>query len=396
MKKRNMILIVALLVGLIPAISFAQNRSITFEDTTWKDILAKAKSENKLIFLDAYASWCGPCKFLASQIFTKDSVADFYNTNFVNAHFDMEKGEGIELRAKYGVNVFPSLFFINSAGEVVHKAVGSMQAKAFIQLGQDAMNPEKQLITYKKKYESGWRDAKFILEYLGKLKDSYSNYDEVSAAYFAGLSDKQLTEKENWLVIKDYQNNADSREIKYIVKNKSKFSKAFTESEVDGKLRNVFTLKFEKVLRAKVFSQTAYDSVKEIVEKSGYDKTEDVFAVADFSLYQRQKDMDKFVPAAEKVIKFMGTDAGILNAAAWTVFENTIDKDKLSAALLWAKKGIDVEKSAGIVDTYANILFKLGKKEEAIKYETEAVELAKKEGEGAEQLQQTLEQMKKQ
>lgn len=37
-------------------------QGITFREGSWKEILAMAKKENKLVFVDNYTSWCGPCK----------------------------------------------------------------------------------------------------------------------------------------------------------------------------------------------------------------------------------------------------------------------------------------------------------------------------------------------
>jgi len=53
----------------------------------WQDIVAMAKQENKLIFLDAYASWCGPCKWMAANMFTNDTIADYYNKNLYLRQF---------------------------------------------------------------------------------------------------------------------------------------------------------------------------------------------------------------------------------------------------------------------------------------------------------------------
>ena len=86
-----------LLFLLIYLASFSQE-TINFQDTSFKEILAKAKKEKKLVFMDAYASWCGPCKLMEKNIFTLPAVKEYYNANFINARFDMEKGKAVILR----------------------------------------------------------------------------------------------------------------------------------------------------------------------------------------------------------------------------------------------------------------------------------------------------------
>ena len=70
---------------------------IVFFKGTWQQALEQARKENKLIFMDCYTSWCGPCKMLAKEVFTDPEVAAFFNEKFVNVKVDMEKGEGMEL-----------------------------------------------------------------------------------------------------------------------------------------------------------------------------------------------------------------------------------------------------------------------------------------------------------
>lgn len=75
--KKIILFIIVLVVVTVSAV--AQNRNINFEQTKeWKKIVKKAKKEKKLIFVDCYTSWCGPCKMLARDVFTKDEVADFF------------------------------------------------------------------------------------------------------------------------------------------------------------------------------------------------------------------------------------------------------------------------------------------------------------------------------
>ena len=57
----------------------AQHREIAFEHTTLQEALKKATIENKILFVDCYTDFCGPCKVMAATVFKTDSVADFFN-----------------------------------------------------------------------------------------------------------------------------------------------------------------------------------------------------------------------------------------------------------------------------------------------------------------------------
>ncbi len=113
---------------------------IEFFHGTWQEALAKAKKENKLIFMDAYASWCGPCKMMAKNTFTDKSVGDFFNENFINVKMDMEKhAEGRRLSQKYGLRAYPTLYFINAKEEATHKSVGYLKPNQLIEQGKLAL-----------------------------------------------------------------------------------------------------------------------------------------------------------------------------------------------------------------------------------------------------------------
>jgi thiol:disulfide interchange protein len=114
-------------------------RSISFENDAWKNLLAKAKKENKLIFLDAYTEWCRPCIMMAKNVFTLNKVADFYNTNFINVSMDMEKGEGSVIGKRYKIAAYPAFLFINGDGKVVHTNGGYQEAAEFIAGGEAAL-----------------------------------------------------------------------------------------------------------------------------------------------------------------------------------------------------------------------------------------------------------------
>lgn len=118
-------------------------RHIVFDNSKWDDILAKAKKENKLVFVDAYTQWCRPCIQMAKDVFTLNNVADYYNDNFINVSMDMEKGEGPALGKKYKVNAYPAFLFIDGNGKLVHRDGGYQEAAPFLKVGADALKAKK-------------------------------------------------------------------------------------------------------------------------------------------------------------------------------------------------------------------------------------------------------------
>lgn len=135
----------ALLAMLMLAVANAQSTTpgIQFQQGSWQDMLAKSKSSGKIIFVDAYAVWCGPCKMLAANTFADASVGEFFNANFINYKFDMEKGEGPAFAKQYGVTAYPTMFFIKSDGTVAKKQIGYIDAKTLLGIAQGviATNP---------------------------------------------------------------------------------------------------------------------------------------------------------------------------------------------------------------------------------------------------------------
>ena len=109
---------------------------IQFYHGTWKEALAKAKAENKYIFLDAYTVWCSPCIRMASRTFTQERVGKYYNANFINVKMDMERGVGPSFSRKYEVTNYPTLFIIDGDGKVVARIIGALSAGELLSFGK--------------------------------------------------------------------------------------------------------------------------------------------------------------------------------------------------------------------------------------------------------------------
>ena len=102
------------------------------ENTTLAKVIELAGKENKYVFVDCYATWCGPCKRMANEVFTQKKVGDFFNKQFVSIAIDMEKGEGPEVAKKYGIKAYPTFLIMDKTGKLIGTIVGGDSADSFI------------------------------------------------------------------------------------------------------------------------------------------------------------------------------------------------------------------------------------------------------------------------
>jgi thioredoxin 1 len=114
-------------------------KEIAFVDGKWKDVAAQARKSGKYIFVDAYTTWCLPCRQLKNVSFKDKSAVAYFNKNFINCAVDMEKGEGIALAEKWNVMAYPALLFFTPEGKLIMKQIGYIDGKQLVEFGKQAL-----------------------------------------------------------------------------------------------------------------------------------------------------------------------------------------------------------------------------------------------------------------
>ena len=218
---------------------FASAQGIKFFEGDLASVKKEAQKENKFIFIDAYTTWCGPCKWLSKSIFTQKEVGDFFNKNFVCYSMDMEKGEGIDFRKKFNIRAFPTLLFIDSLGNMVHRQAGAMKENLLIELGKTALDPQNRLKELIERYKAGDREKDFIQKYLDKTGMAFIDNKECADWYFYTQSDKDLMSSKNIELIVLLVVDANNRCFKFIVDNQEECEKLIGE-ELDEYIEKVF------------------------------------------------------------------------------------------------------------------------------------------------------------
>ena len=202
------------------------SQTVFMENESWNAVKSKAVKENRMIFMDCYTSWCGPCKGLAQNVFPQPKVGEFLNSNFVCCKYDMEKGEGIMLYKKYKDNIpgFPTMLVINPVDEsIVHKVVGYTEPDALITALQDGLDG-KTLAVFQKRYEAGERSLELIKDYCKALDVAYDQgtKEKIVRDYIESMPLDSLMNKELLELYLPYLNDAYSTQYGYVLKNLDK------------------------------------------------------------------------------------------------------------------------------------------------------------------------------
>lgn len=379
---------------------WAQESGMQFLKGDLANGLAEAKKANKLVFVDCYTTWCGPCKWMDKNVFPNDEAGAFYNANFVNMKIDMEKGNGLEVAKKYGVKSYPTYLFLDADGNIMHRAVGSMPADMFVQVGQTALDPNQRLAKFMDQYEAQKQSPEFILEYATALENAGDNSgaDEVASTYLGSLSNEEFLMASNWDIVKRYSTNIKGETYQYVLTNKQQFEKKY-DGEVADYLVDAALRSLPKAAMNKD-DKTYQDVLVLVLENAenpdlsvnyaklrynGMTKNWTVYAKAAIGYFEEYtaQDLPALAEGETPSHSHMSDRAWAnqLNQYAWTFYEQIDDKDQLKAAVDMIDQAIGIDENYAFLDTKAAVLFKLGDLEAGKEAANRAIEVAKESGE---------------
>lgn len=378
MKKNIKISLLTLLccLTLLKTVNAQIKKGIKFEEKPLAELLKKSAQSNKLIFMDAYTSWCIPCKWMDQNVFVNDTISSFYNANFVNFKQDMEKGEGPALKAKYKIDSYPTYLFLNAEGIVLHRSGSRMEAREFLKLGMDALDPKKTLPSLSMKYEAGNRNTDFLYDYLIALKKARDPKSNIVAEELKNsLSELQWISKKGWKIMQEFTLNEDEYLGKLLIKNKAQFSNLIGKEEIDKaidqmEVRSLYGLSrkdsaafMNKLNRLKKTSKDQRSLI--LVEQSHYLETKNSTAL--LKLLQNSK--NGYFKNNAMDLSFM-----IRKIAQ----DNYPDENVKAEAYLIGKETIKLmPEEYSVQGTFADVCYIFNKKVEGVKAAEKAYELAK-------------------
>lgn len=94
--------------------------------------IKKIKSGDKIGFLHFYTDWCTYCKMMVKQTFSDKKVSDYLNANFIPIRVNADEEKAVA--KEYGVNRYPSNWFLASDGREIANRPGFIPPEQMIQM----------------------------------------------------------------------------------------------------------------------------------------------------------------------------------------------------------------------------------------------------------------------
>jgi thiol-disulfide isomerase/thioredoxin len=446
--KRFYVSLICLIISVL-AVNQAFSQGINFRQDDWQNVLMQAKAQKKLVFVDIYTAWCGPCKEMDKKTFTDVSVGDKFNARFINYKVDAEKGFGITLAKRYNVTSYPTCLFVDPSENLIYKQEGLLRASDLVKEADMVLNNQanaKPLYALDKLYENGRRDTEFLSEYIAvrSLYDRIDNRDLVEE-YVKSLAPIQYSADKTLRIIVNNGFIIDGKAFELLLKFREKAESLFEggAEKVNRAFSQSINEVFDVALKGK--NQALFDKALTANLKALPNTADRVNDKNKLSFYLAMKDVNKFSDAAEqyldqyvmfvqiesirkqdlweyeKIMKnyklgirdSVGAGAALyqnlkvnakntmarltaaeLNEVVKAFYDQVDDKAKLKKATEWAKRSLELVETPDAYHSYAQLMLKMGDKQMAMDIEQKAYDVAIREKLDTQKFTAALEKMR--
>ncbi|NJB85892.1 thiol-disulfide isomerase/thioredoxin [Lewinella marina] len=357
------------------SLSAQESEGIVFAEQPFEDLLARARAEDKLIFIDAYTTWCGPCKMMTAKVFPDPEVGKVYNDRFINAKFNMERGEGIDLARRYSVAVYPTYLFVNGEGELVHRGIGYIPKPALLELADVAVS-DLSLGALENRYQSGDRDPEFMATFAQAL--AASNEEERADRLVSDFLDtqKDWTTPSNLRLLVTSPGQVGSQRMNFLIEHATLAETTLEAGIATQTIQRALVNDYHRRNRKR--SLVAPEEIAGYYAENAGELADQLHSAYALIYYERTGDMESYLPRAmEHYSTYPSEDYTELNSLAWTFFEESDDPKQLAQAIEWAEKSVALRTYYPNLDTLAWLYHKTGQQDKAEATATRAIEYAK-------------------
>jgi len=380
---------------------------IHFEhNLSWSAVRAKAKAENKYLFVDCFTTWCGPCRFMTTQIFPQAAAGDYFNDKFVSVAVQLDTSakdvpdvkrwyaDAHNIAKDYHVNAYPTYLIFAPDGHIVHRMLGSTRTVAdFLKNTAEGFDTTKQYYTQLAEYDHGRRDTAFLRKLSRQSIDLYDQQRSPAIVHDYLKTQKDFYNRGTLDLLAETTTKSTDPYFAVFADHAAEVDNILGAGAANKFVRNVY-LREGTGQAAGDKSEPNWAAIQAKIAAKLPAQADELTTRIKVNYYRRTKDWTHFETAIVAYMKQYGAQMSNaeLNSLAWGVFQGCPDMTCVADILDWSVQ-LKQSNEPGFMDTYANILYKLGRRDDAITLEQKAITLAAP-GEKAD-LQATLDKMQK-
>ena len=398
MKSRIMWSVVCIMLLCTSMSGFSQG--IEFFKGTFNEALTKASNEGKLVFVDFYATWCGPCKQMAEKVFPDEELGKYMNEKFVCLQIDVEKeGWQKEVAEKYNVTVLPTLVFFKLDSTVASRLAGAREKAELLNAAKVARGEE---LSFEKLYDRAkskkdLADMQNLLkqapEYVGGLQGMEAQkwivrVEKMYNEYVKAKMGPDFINKEDLAIVNRFnkKNVKDDAVMEFITKNLNTYLEKLGEApgillveynnNIIGDLAKAGKNEYKKYLdRIQGDLKAAYDIMPTGNKLTPYEKFK--YYYDGMYLLSYKKDVPSYVKLMGKYIETMGdqmgaNDYGEIAQNMYQMTKGKLTNDQLGQLKDWLVKALQYDNIV-LLDKI-NFVTMLGDTHKALKQYDEAKE----------------------
>ena len=412
---------------LCPLLLMAQ---VTFETfKSYEKLLEKAQKEKKYIFIQIQSSECAQCNDVAMTGLSGTMLKEKYATNFISTNIKVSDELYPVIIEKYELKEFMGSLFLDNDGNVLYKNGSTTSTPiVYLQWADKAIaNLDKisELKSIERTYQKGNNTAAFLEKYIVALRNSDKDSDAIMEEYIGKLTiDSLQTNKViNFIMEQGNSINAISHRVIRTLNSRRKTDSIWYLMPVSKRssINNMTMVRtYSEAVKAKdrqliyrlneftrnvnsnnymigyfISQSQIINFYKAIKDTSMFLQEASVFANTIMNVkIDSLKSMDvrereesfKNREAEKRIIMPSTRYATELNNLAWHYYLMTDDPENLVKAMKWSKHSMAIFKetsftpyneNAGYLDTYAHLLYKMKQYDEAVEWQTKAIEAQK-------------------
>lgn len=308
---------------LVASATFAQGIAFEPDGTLLYEAAMKAKKENKLVFVDCYTQWCGPCKKMARDVFPQAKVGEYMNARFVSLKIDMEATYAEGLSKEWQVSGYPTFIIFNADGKEIGRFMGGSDADGFIRRVEEKSAVNAAASSLEERWRKGERSDAFLKEYLASLTATYKrdDADMVAETLLKGKEETFAADKELATIFMKHVNNPFASSFIYTVQHPEALKATVGERAVEMKIQSVlggYTKQlFVKTDEGTVLDEAQFAAFQALLRRLGVKDADHYRLTVLIGDAEKRADYATYVQLIEEYLATPGLDATDMTLANW-------------------------------------------------------------------------------